>query len=531
MTNVVLVLADDLGYSDLGCYGGEIRTPNLDAIGRSGVRFSNFYNTARCSPSRASLLTGLHPHQTGIGVLTSNDTPRGYLGSLNDRCATTAEILGAAGYATGMSGKWHLSSEVHTPCAAWPTRRGFDHFFGTLTGCGSYYAPGTLTRGERDASAEFDTPGFFYTDAITTDAVEFVHRSASQPHPFFLYVAYTAPHWPLHAPEADIDSYQGTYDDGWDALRKARLGRLVREGILPEDTELTDRDPTQPPWSAVTDQRWEARRMQTYAAMVERMDRGIGRLRAALEETGQWENTLFVFLSDNGASAEDIGDEHYQSLRNRPENFPGTTRSGEQVFLGNHPESDPGPEDTYASYGTAWANLSNTPFRRYKRWTHEGGIAAPCIVHWPHGGLAAGTVQHAPFQLVDVLPTVLEAAGVDYPQRRQQVELPPLQGVSMLPALRGAESEPHTLFWEHTGNTAVRDGQWKLVREHSQPWELYDVHTDRSELHDLAAERPDLVSKLEIQWEEWASRVGVLPWDDVIALYRERGQTSQHANG
>ncbi|GAA1086253.1 arylsulfatase [Tsukamurella spumae] len=530
MTNVVLVVADDLGYSDLGCYGGEIRTPRLDRIGRNGVRLNNFYNTARCSPSRASLLTGLHPHRTGIGVLTSNDAPRGYLGSLNDSCLTAAEVFADGGYRTGLSGKWHLSSQVWEADDSWPTRRGFQHFYGTISGCGSYYAPSTLTVGEENADARID-PGFFYTDSIADDAVAFIDREAGSP--FFLYVAFTAPHWPLHAAEDEIASYDGVYDVGWDELRRRRLDRMTAEGVLPVGTALSDRDPAQPAWEDTDHRDWEVRRMQTYAAMVERMDAGVGRIEEALRRHEVWDDTLFVFLSDNGASAEEIGDdpEYLAGIRARPEIFPSTTRDGREVRIGNRPSITPGAEDTYASYGQPWANLSNTPFRFYKRWVHEGGIATPFLAHWPDGGLATGTVVSDPAQLVDVLPTLLDATGVPMAAQRRGVTVPEPAGTSLLGALRGAGRQPRSQYWEHIGNAAVRDGRWKLVREYPGPWELYDLQDDRTELHDLSDQRPDLVEALASRWSDWASVNGVKPWDEVIALYRDRGQTSTDAKG
>ncbi|HEY3064101.1 MAG TPA: arylsulfatase [Chloroflexota bacterium] len=521
--NVVLIVADDLGYSDLGCYGGEIRSPNLDALGREGVRLSHFYNTARCSPSRASLLTGLHPHQTGIGVLTNDDRPVGYPGSLNRRCATVAEILASAGYRTCLSGKWHLASEMRQPNDAWPTRRGFERFFGTLTGCGSYFDPGTLTRDETNAESEAQRPDFYYTDAITDEAVRFLRE---RPSPFFLYVAYTAPHWPLHALPDDLARYRGAYDDGWDVLRERRMARLLAEGVLDPATTLSARDPTQRPWDLAPDQDWQARRMQAYAAQVDRLDQGVGRIVAALHETNTFDNTLLVFLSDNGASDEDLPKISMDRFRQRSDILRLRTRSGEQVRIGNTPDIVPGPEDTYASYGRAWANLSNVPFRFYKRWVHEGGIATPFIASWPLGGLAGRTVVHTPFQLVDFLPTVLEATDTTCAD-----DVLPPEGRTMLSALRGEHESAATLYWEHTGNAAIQHHGLKLVREFPHPWELYDLRTDRAEQHDLAALQPDLVSELAESWQHWAHHVGVIPWPETLTLYRQRGLTDEEAAG
>ena len=535
--NVVLILADDMGYSDIGCYGGEVQTPNIDRLARGGVRLSQFSNTARCSPSRASLLTGLHPHQTGIGVLTNDDRPHGYPGTINTSCVTLAEVLKDAGYATCLAGKWHLSSEMHTPSDAWPTRRGFDRFFGTLTGCGSFFDPGTLTRGEANAEHEARAGDFYYTDAIADEAAACIEelgrdRAASQPaRPFFVYTAFTAPHWPLHARAEDLARYAGAFDEGWDVLRERRMARLLDLGIMrPDGVALSERDPTQPAWDDVEHKAWQAHRMEAYAAQIDRMDQGIGRILGALEDAGQLDNTLVIFLSDNGASAEGLplyG--RAEQFRTRKDIVRLTTRDGREVQIGNDPSIVPGPEDTYASYGQAWANLSNTPFRYYKRWVHEGGIATPVVVHWPAGGLPAGQVVHAPAQLVDVLPTILDVTGATYPSRYHGHEIVPYEGQSLLPALRGGPAPEHTLYWEHTGNAAIRSGDWKLVRDWPRPWELYDLARDRSELHDLADEHPEIVRQLSADWDAWAARVGVLPWDAVIDLYAQRGQTQEDA--
>lgn len=521
--NVVLILADDLGFSDLGCYGGEIRTPVLDELGRGGVRFSQFYNTARCSPSRASLLTGLHPHQTGIGVLTRPDRPEGYPGTLDARCATIAERLRAAGWRTWMSGKWHLSSEVQSPDDSWPTRRGFERFFGTLAGCGSYFAPQTLTRGEQPAEDSHEDGDFYYTDAISDEAVGWIdhHGTSGDDAPFFLYLAYTAPHWPLHAPEAEIDAYSGAFDVGWDRLREGRLARLVAEGILPPDTALSERDPTQPAWSDEPEKAWQARRMQVYAAQVEAMDRGIGRVLEALERAGVRDDTVVVFLSDNGGSAEELPIGDRDRFAQKDTVLRAGTRDGRPVQVGNQPDVPPGAEDTYASYGVPWANLSNAPLRRYKRWVHEGGISSPLLVSWPNGRLADGAVVAAPFQLVDVLPTVLEITDVTAPDA--------VEGRSMLAALRGGRVASAPLFWEHIGNAAVRDGRWKLVRDHPGAWELYDIDVDRAEAHDLAAGRPALASRLAQDWQHWADRVGVIAWDRMLEVYADRGRPPEDA--
>ncbi|MQA06542.1 MAG: sulfatase-like hydrolase/transferase [Streptosporangiales bacterium] len=522
-----------MGFSDLGCYGGEVDTPAVDQLAERGVRFANFYATPRCSPSRASLLTGLHPHQTGIGVLTNDDRPRGYPGNLNRNCVTLAEVLREAGYATALCGKWHLSSDMWNANDAWPTRRGFDHYFGTLTGCGSFFWPGTLTRGEQSAEHEPLGREFYYTDAISDEAQRFVQRHVhdAPEQPFFLYLAYTAPHWPLHALEEDIDKYEGTFDAGWDELRERRLERLVQLGLLPPDTQLSDRDPSRPAWADEPDKEWQLARMRAYAAQIDRMDQGIARLLATLDETGVRDDTIVVFLSDNGASDEDLPKVELERFRKRHDILRVTTRDGKPVHIGNTVHVTPGAEDTYASYGRAWANLSTTPFRYYKRWVHEGGIATPMVVSWPAGGLAEGDVVRAPFQLTDVLPTIIDATGAEYPDSYAGHTIPPAEGRSMLPALTGADQEAVPLFWEHTGNVAVRRGRWKLVREYGDPWELYDLETDRTELVDLAPEHPEIVQELATAHEKWADRVGVIPWEETLAIYQARGEGDMEAAG
>ena len=532
--NVLLILADDMGFSDIGCYGSEIETPHIDRLAAGGVRFSQFYNTARCSPSRASMLTGLHPHQTGIGILTKDDRPHGYPGSLNDDCVTVAEILSAAGYATSLVGKWHLASNIRQVNDAWPTRRGFEHFYGTLAGSCSYFQPASLTRGENNVEAEAtQQPNYYYTDAIAQEACAFVREQSQANKPFFMYVAYTAPHWPLQASEEDIAKQAGRYDEGWDVLRARRMQRLRESGLLADAVKECERDPEEPAWEHAEHKAWEARRMEVYAAQVHRMDQGIGDILATLEQTGQLENTLVFFLSDNGACAEvlPLDGSAEAFIQRRPDLKRLKPRNGRDLQVGNEPAIVPGPEDTYASYGRAWANLSNTPFRLYKRWTHEGGISTPLIVHWPAGGLDKGGIVRSPSQLTDVLPTILEATQTAYPESYRGRDMPKCEGHSLLSALRGGKPAEHPLFWEHTGNAATRHGRWKLVREYPKPWELYDMETDRAETKDVASTNPDKVRELLTQWEAWARRVGVVPWDDVLAGYLADGKSESEAVG
>jgi arylsulfatase len=526
--NVVLILNDDMGYSDIGCYGGEIETPTLDWLAANGLRFSSFYNTARCSPSRASMLTGLHPHQTGVGILTYDSGPEGYAGNLNHRCVTIPQVLKANGYRTYMSGKWHVASSLTKPTDTWPLQRGFDEFYGTIIGAGSFYDPNTLTRGNDNAEHEAKADGFFYTDAISDQAVEFVqkHRREHADQPFFLYVAYTAPHWPLHAHDEDIAKYKGRFDKGWDRLREERLEKLVDWGILNREWKLTERDPTQPPWTEAQHKAWLLRCMEVYAAQVDRMDQGIGLIVATLRAAGRLDDTVIIFLSDNGACAEDIPEDvTVDELVDKLMIAKRQTRQGEPVHFGNDPNRMPGPENTYQSYGVAWANLSNTPFRLYKHWIHEGGISTPLIVHWPGGIRDKGHLRHTPGYLPDIMATICDVTGSTYPSTFDGNPVEPLEGRSLAPVFGRDALQRPPMFWEHEGNAAVRMGKWKLVRNYPGPWELYDMDADRTELHDLAARHPERVAEMSAQYDEWAKRCGVIPRDKIVALMRSQGVT------
>ena len=524
--NVVLILNDDMGFSDLGCYGGEIETPNLDRLARAGLRFTQFYNSPRCSPSRASLLTGLYPHQTGIGILTYPTGPEGYAGDLNRNCVTVAEALRQSGYRTYMSGKWHVSNNLVEATDSWPMQRGFDRFFGTIIGAGSFYNPNTLTRGNDNVEHEAEQdPSFFYTDAISDQAAAYIreHRKHHTDRPFFQYVAYTAPHWPLHAHEEDIARYKGRFDAGWDTLREQRMGRMIDAGIIEKDWKLTDRDASQPRWEQADDKPHLLRCMEVYAAQVDRMDQGIGRIIEALEDSGQLDNTLIMFLSDNGACAEDIPEDvTLEALVNELMIARSHTREGEAVILGNVADLMPGPENTYQSYGTAWANLSNTPFRLYKHWTHEGGVSTPFICHWPQGIREGGGLRHTPGHLPDIMATVLDVTGSAYPASYQGHGVSPLEGHSLAPVFATDSLPQRPLFWEHEGNAAIRIGKWKLVREYSGPWELYDMETDRTEVNDLASLHPEIVEDCARQYQAWAERCGVIPREKILESMRKQ---------
>ena len=512
--NVVLCLVDDLGYSDFGCYGSEIRTPVVDALARSGVRFSQLYNSARCCPSRAALLTGLHPHQAGVGHMVWRGPGDAYAGFLNEGCTTIPEVLGAHGYQTFMSGKWHVGGNYDAlPPEKWrpgdagfptPLQRGFDRFFGTLTGPGSYYQPATLMREDRFIAQE--DPDWYYTDAIADEAIGMLAGRDAQ-RPFFLYLAFTAPHWPLHARAATIESYRDQYRAGWDRLRGERHERLIAEGLLSDKWALSPRDPESWPYASSVDRDWESARMATYAAQVEHLDAAIGRVVDKLRADGTFDNTLFILLSDNGGCAEllreDVIPDHTW-----PSSVPLTTFGGAPVAVGNQVGVAPGGPDTFASYDVCWANLSNAPFRRHKRWVHEGGISTPFIVHWP-GHADAGQIVHSPAHITDVLPTILEATGASYPRERGGRPIPAPAGASLVGEITGgAPDAERTICFEHEGHRAIRAGEWKLVSVRSGDWELYNMSEDRTELDDRADSETDRVEALGTAWFEWASAVG-----------------------
>jgi arylsulfatase A-like enzyme len=522
--NILVILSDDMGYSDLGCYGSEISTPNLDALAAGGVRFTQFYNGSRCCPSRASLLTGLYPHQAGMGFMVRRVNAPGYSGDLSHQAVTIAEVLHAGGYRTGAMGKWHVAlSHGMKDVSNWPLQRGFDRFYGTIRGFGSFYDPDTLTRQNTFISPENDPEykpaQYYYTNAITDNALAFLRDKANQP--FFLYVAYTAAHWPLQAPEEAIAKYRGKYDGGYDAIRRARLERLKQLGLMDAKWNAA---PTIGNWSEVQNKAWEARCMETYAAMIDVMDQGIGRIIAQLKADGRLDNTLVLFLQDNGACAERTG--RTESKEKPPANLrpmrpdelqtkptpPMQTRDGRWVKSG--PAVMAGPADSFVSYGEAWANVANTPFREYKHWVHEGGISTPLIAHWPAGIPAArrGKFETQPGHIIDLMTTCVELAGAAYPTEFKGQKIKPMEGTSLVPAFLGRPLQrKNPLFWEHESNRAVRDGQWKLVAMEDRPWELYDMTKDRTEMHDLAAAQPDKVRELSAAWDSWAKRADVLP--------------------
>jgi arylsulfatase len=516
--NVVLILADDLGYSDLGCYGSEIETPVLDRLAKSGLRFSSFYNSPRCCPSRAALLTGLYSHQAGMGMMTA-DYGRypypAYAGDLSKKCVTVAEVLKAGGYRTMMAGKWHQTPLEDTTAATldksnWPLQRGFDRYYGIIAGAANYWNPKSLVR---DNTPIIEPEHSFYlTNGIADNSVEFIEEAAKGDKPFFLYTAFNAPHWPLHAPEAAIAKYRERYRAGWDKIRTDRLAKQIREGLVDPKWQISPRDPRVPMWTRASFKEWEIERIATYAAQVDLMDAGIGRMVAKLEELDIIDNTLILFMADNGGNYEEIGP--HKPGTTRPIYLSELTRDGIPIVAGNTPTIMPGPESTFQSYGGPWGNVSTTPFRLYKHYAHEGGISTPLIAHWPRGIEAHGSVTHQVGHEIDLMATFLEICDVPYPTTSKEGGAPPPpEGKSLRPVFKGGRiANRGMLFWEHEGNCAVRDGKWKLVSSYPNTWELYDMEADRTEMHSLADTHPEQVDRLAAAYKVWADRVGAQNW-------------------
>ena len=502
--NIVLILVDDMGFSDIGSYGSEIATPHIDRLASQGVRFSQFYSCARCCPSRASLLTGLYPHQAGVGHMVDQAGPApGYVNDLSPRSRTIAQVLKGAGYQTGMAGKWHVTP-VNQSKHNWPLQRGFDRYYGIIHGAADYFNPVTLTYG--NDPVEPQGPDYYFTDAIGDHAVRFLDEFSRRDNPFFLYTAFTAPHWPLHARPDDIRKYEGRYKRGWDALRMERHERQLHSGMLPRRWQLSSRDAQVAAWNDEKSREWQARRMEVYAAQVDRMDQNVGRILAKLKETGRERDTLVMFMSDNGGCAEEVGP-RWNGLH-----IPKQTRDGRPVRVGNDPAVMPGAEDTYQSYGLPWANCSNTPFRMYKHWVHEGGISSPLVVRWPEKIAARRTWIAEPGHFIDVMATCVDASGASYPAD----DVIPMQGRSLLPvATHGGRAVERPIFWEHEGNQALRRGPWKAVRKYPGEWELYNMDEDRTELRNRASDQPAILRDLAENWQSWADRAGVLPWEQV----------------
>ncbi len=487
--NIIVILADDMGFSDIGCYGSEIPTPNLDALAANGLRFSQFHNTGRCCPTRASLLTGLYPHQAGVGHMVEDRGAPGYQGRLNDTCVTIAEVLKPAGYFTAMSGKWHIGQNHGVT----PTSRGFDRSLNAPAG--GFYFPDApraelFLNGEKISNNDPRLPENWYsTDLWTTFGLKFIDEAIAEKKPFYLHLCENAPHFPLQAPAEDIARFRGKYKSGWGAIRDSRYAKQIELGLIDKSWAKTRRPEQVKAWNSLTDAERDRfdHIMATYAACVYRMDKAIGDLVNGLKQRGVFENTIILFMSDNGGNAEAGPD--------------------------GKNEGDPATGKSNWFCGMSWAFAQNTPFRLFKHYNHEGGIASPLVVHWPKGITAKNELRDQPSHLIDIMPTCVELAGARYPETFKDKPITPMEGKSLVGAFGGKPIQRDALYWEHEGNAAVRAGDFKLVRQgRNAPWELYQIGKDRTELHNLAASEPEKVSELTALWEAWAVRARVKPY-------------------
>ena len=501
--NILLIVADDVGYSDLGCYGGEIDTPHLDSLAEQGLRFTNYYVNNMCWPTRASLLTGLYP-KTALPMKGAAS------GGLHSKVTTLPEALRKVGYTTLMSGKWHLSNSKDPDGSNAPHHRGFDHFYGTIEGASDFFAPADLQLDGNDMTHEWKgNPNYYYTDAITDHALEFLEGSGSKEsdqNPFFLYLAYNAAHWPLHAKPEDIAKYRNRYSEGWDELRKQRHERMKTMGLVNPSWERSPRHPSVPAWREEENREWQERRMEVYAAQLTSMDENIGRVIQYLKDTGKFDNTLIIFQHDNGACHVEYGTTRTGSWTRE------LTTDGRNLPIrpGNIPGLMPGAQTTFQSYGYGWANASNTPFRLFKQHDHEGGTRSPLIVSWPskivesrEGGLVT-SLCHA----IDMMPSLVQAATIDGFKQSGF----PFEGRSFLPELLGNSSDKATrppVFWAHSKGKAVRAAAWKLVAKGKDDWELYNISEDGTELHNLADKFPAKVAELAALHAAWENRTNL----------------------
>ncbi len=507
--NIIVILSDDMGYSDLGCYGGEIHTPNLDKLAEEGIRFTQMYNCARSCPTRAALLTGKYPHEVGVPGMGQN---------LSMDAPTIAEVLRGAGYHTGMSGKWHLSrtralpdknmqlkwlahqldSNVFAPLETYPCNRGFEEHWGVIWGVADYYDPFSLVHNEEAIKSV--PKGFYITDFITDKSLNLIDKYSKDDKPFFLYVAYTSPHWPLHALPEDIEKYRDTYSDGWEVIREKRYRKMIEIGLIDSVLFPLPENSSGKKWADCTNKQKEANHMAVHAAMVDRMDQGIGKIIEKLKQLGEYENTLILFLNDNGASYE----RGYLPGFDRP----GETREGVPI---DYDPVQPGTETTWGYIGDAWASAANTPFRFWKKESYEGGICTPFIVHWPARlkGME-NTVNRGVAHVIDILPTCIELANADYPSSIHGLKTSTYAGKSLIPLIFGKINSTHdTLFWEHEGGRAIRIGNWKMASLKDQKWELFNLEKDKTEINDLSSQYPDRVEDMNKLWEDWAKKVNL----------------------
>lgn len=524
----MVIMVDDMGYSDLGCFGGEIHTPNLDGLANNGMRFTQFFNAGRSCPSRAALMTGLYAQQAGIMAMGQ---------SLNTECVTIPEVLKTAGYHTAMTGKWHLSltqgignnadqmawlshqntfnNRPFAPIETYPCNRGFDEHWGTIWGVVNHFDPFSLVHNEEPIYTDAIPSDFYSTDFITDKTIDLIDDLSAKEEPFFMYVAYNAPHWPLHAKPEDIKKYDGMYDEGWDVMREKRYARMVELGLISPEQTPVSRNESGRLWENETDKEFQAANMEVHAAMIDCVDQGVGRIIQKLKETGEYDNTIIIFSSDNGASSENYGigefDRHDR------------TRDGQMV---THDSRTPGDQLSYNYLGTGWAGAINTPFRYWKAESFHGGIAAPTIVHWPAGMKSGkGSIVNEPCHFIDIMPTCIALAGAEYPSTYNGHSIKPLaaEGRSLLPLISG-EGEwngERTLFWEHENGRAVRVGNWKMTSLRNGGWQLFDLSTDYSETNNVAAEHPDKVREMKTLWNNWAKSVGLKVEEEMADTEKE----------
>jgi arylsulfatase len=517
--NIIVILVDDMGYSDLGAFGGEVETPHIDKLARGGIRFTQNYNSARCCPSRAALLTGLYSHQAGIANFTGRDQSQklgpAYLGKLNKQCVTLAEVLSTSGYSTYGIGKWHVGESEA------PTKRGFDDFYGYIQGHStSQWQKQNYQRFPKGKAEEIqiDAEDFYATDIFSDYAIEFIQQGQAQKKPFFLYLAHSSPHFPLHAPAETRDRYLDIYRRGWDVLRRERYERQKKLGLVTDSWNLTERSevpmdkekiangfPGQknPAWSTLNSAQKEdlAYRMATFAAMIEHVDQGIGRMLQHLEKTNSLDNTIILFTSDNGACYE-WG----------PFGFDKHSRKGITTLHQGEQLENIGGKGTYHSVGSGWSCLSNTPLRMYKHFNHEGGNCSPLIAHWPKGIQAPNRWERTPIHLIDIMPTICDASQSNYPKEFKTHSIQPTEGLSLMPLFNNTASlQSRTLYFDHFGSSAVRTKEWKLVRGNTRynnrQWELYNISNDRCETQNLILQNPEKAKELEKMWSDWAKKV------------------------
>jgi len=531
--NIVIILTDDMGFSDVGSYGGEINTPNIDRLAYQGVRFSSFYNTARCSTTRASLLTGRYPHNVQMGHLAGKrfSDIDGYRGSIDKDTPLLPEWLSAQGYKNYMLGKWHLGNwstddipegtinELETT----PLKRGFDNFYGTLLGGNNYFDPKYFYNNNEPINTLPDD--FYYTDALSQAAVAKInkHKAKHQDQPFFMYLAYTAPHWPLQAPAATIDKYREVYRRGWNHMRQARLMRQKELGLVPQHVTLAQLDDDTQVWDERDNTTWMIEKMAVHAAMVEHVDQGVGLLLETLETQGELDNTLVLFMSDNGASGENLFEYPSWAL------FLGTPllnktiakyqpAAGDTYSLAFDADLMAGPKENFQMLGREWAQASNTPYKKYKSWVHEGGIASPLIVHWPKALQAqAGRIIGQPAHVMDIMPTItsIVAKRAERPTQTHLLQ----DGLDLLPAIQGQVLPERLLFFEHEGHRAVISPSWKLVAEQGKTWELYNRKTDRTERNNVADEFPERVETMAAAYKDYAKNNKVKEWSEISSWF------------